>query len=420
MAATATATAPNGMSNPNNRSNVAQAWVEIGADLLAFAKNPKAALGATTNSAAATTQASKAVLSHAAGSGVVSEDDMQHALRNGGFSGGVFNGKLFSDANIRTQMIQAADAAAEVVKRAGIKGAPTEDQIKELTKQAMESSEVRASIAQARSANAWKGLSAAAAGAGSLAGGAALGGAALLIKGTVETIKMFAGKGSLSAVASSTLKWGAVGAAGGALAAALPFGAAAMSRAKFNNKREKAMGEIVAKAVENAAHGRMPRQQVRAQEQVAPVVPQQEQAQAQQQEAAKPVPNFGVSNAMNPSSVTYSFGPKPTTADAGKKDPAKEAVAAAALKPTIPSVTSLIPAAATAIPAVKTAATVAAAAPVAAATAQKVAAAIKPDFGAKVSYGTVTYNGDAKLGAGGAIPGKTPEIKGVKVETKIG
>lgn len=428
MAATASA------SNP---SNMRQAFAELPADIISAVTNPRVFFGGAASSATARTAASKAVLSHIEGNGVVSNDDMKNAIQNAGFSSGligsIFNGKALSRPRVDAEMVQAAQAAADVVKRSGISGQPTKEQLADLTEQAMQSDQVRALRAKVRGRNDWKGISGLGALAGSATGGVALGGLAFAVKAAVETVKMLAGRGSVSAVFKTAFKYGAVGAAGGAVLGALPFGAAALSRSRLYNKRDKAIQEIVAKAVENVAYGRTPADRATAQGRVEPVLePVQQQAQAAAPEVAKAeapvagtsakVPDFSVAaTSMKPASVTYSFSApkKAGAAEEVKQSVSSPTLASAQAAASLMSAIATTPAAKEAAPASGVAKAVEGAAKLAA-TAAQVAATIKPDFGNKISYGTVTYSGEAKLGTEALKPGKTPETPGAKAETTRG
>lgn len=389
MAATATANASNGMGNPNNRSNLAQAFVELGTDLFSIAK-PRSAMGATANAQSIGGRA-----------GGLSEADRTMISVVAGLKGG--HAKAMDE-----QIQQAAELGARAAKEAGHKGRLTEEQAQAISEQVMKGLEGKHLSAQVKEKTRFGKSKAAFIG--------TLGAATALAAGTVAlAAKPLAWAGDKvlgTKMSESFTVRGAL--TKGFLAVAVTFAAAGAydmhKRNSRNNAREAALVHAIQHGAQKHAEGRFT---TRAE--AAAAAPKQEPALApeapkQDVAAAKTVPNFGANNALNnPANVTYSFGPVKTAADATKKEPAAQPMKQAPGS-VIPSVTSIIPT-------VKTVAAAAVPAVAAAVTAEKVAAAIKPDFGNKTSYGSITYGGDVKLGTGGAIPGKTPEIPGAKVET---
>lgn len=383
-------------------------------------KAPNVAMGATANSATATTQASKAVISHVQGSGVVSDDDLKHAAINAGLKG---------DPRIKAEMIQAAHVAAELVKRQNIQGTPTKEQIAEITQQAMQSNEVRALTATTQKKS--KGVLAAGvvtagtALAGGLAGwlvGAAVGAVAktaafLITKPSWVDASKIRGFGAKLG--------GSVGGAAGAAVAVIPavFG---LARNRNDAKHARAIKEIVAKAVDNAAHGRTPRMAA-VQERVEPsLAPQQEQAQAQavgdpaslsSAEKAKQMTAL-MSSASSATASVASPAPKPPAVDPASLSSAEKAKQMTALMSSASSATVSV-----ASPAPKPA--VAAPAPIPPAPKPSAAPLDRMDvlnnmMKAVAAAKPAAVSGGVSVASVPVGPGKTPEAPGQSTGAKIG
>ncbi len=385
MAATATATVPNGMINPNGRPNLTQALAELASDLFPIGR-PRTVMGAAANAA-------QFIGGHAGG---VSQAERTMIAVVAGLKGkhaGAMNG----------QIQRAAELGAVAAKEAGHKGTLSEEQAQAISDQVMKGLEGKHLSAQVQEKVRFGKTKAAFIGTLGAASAVALGAVALAAKplawagDKIMGTKMnesFSVRGALTK---------------GFLAVAVTFSAAAAydlhKRTSRNNARDAALVHAIQHGAQRQAQGGFvtraaaaaaaaPQEPIVAPDAPKPDAPKQEQAVATTVAAATAAatvaaraPEGRVKDKGVPVNQFYQQVQRAIEQgnQMNKDQPAAGAPAAAP-----------------------------------AATAEKVAAAIKPDFGIKSSYGTMAYGGDVKLGMGGAIPGKTPEIKGVKVEAKIG